>query len=295
MTERTCGLLDDLSGLHPGDHICWSYGSDEEHRRTLTAYMLEGLKRQERLVIFTHHYSPQKISGYLESAGVEVESLVASRQLVFLSAPDVYAPAGTFEPGPMLEQFELAVENALADGYPSLRAASETEWLLPAFSDPETLLQFEFEAERLVSRLKLTGLCGFDRRRCDPALLLRLEAIHPARSMTSFGQQSTFGISASPSGDIAVDGEIDLLGRDAWDTVLGIVSQDVSSLTLDMARVDFIDAAALRSLAGVAARLASEGGSVTLHSLHGSARRCLELLDLSRMPGLQLAGTESRN
>lgn len=41
---RRVGVLDGASDLQAGDHVCWTYASDAEHRQVLTIYFSEGLR-----------------------------------------------------------------------------------------------------------------------------------------------------------------------------------------------------------------------------------------------------------
>src|ERR671937_1415336 len=131
---RTC--VTDGRELQAGDHICWTYGSDEEHRKVLTRFLKEGLERNERVFYLARRFTVSNVMGYLRDAGVAAEEVLRSGQLVFLDAEAAYLGEDGFQPKRMGDAFRQAATQAVVDGYRGLRAASETEWLVPEFVSP---------------------------------------------------------------------------------------------------------------------------------------------------------------
>src|SRR2546422_9091313 len=72
--------------LQHGDHICWIYGSDEEHREVLTHFLKEGLEGNERVLYLTRHFTDERVIEYLREAGVAADEYLCSRLAVFLQA-----------------------------------------------------------------------------------------------------------------------------------------------------------------------------------------------------------------
>src|SRR5438270_8072538 len=143
--------------LQHGDHICWIYGSDEEHQEVLTRFLKEGLERNERVLYLTRHFTDKKVMEYLRAADVPAEDVLRSGQLVFLKAETAYLGEGGFRPERMEQAFRQAAAQAVADGYRGLRAASETEWLIPAFVSPASFVEYEFWVDRVVASLPQIG------------------------------------------------------------------------------------------------------------------------------------------
>src|SRR2546429_9622463 len=65
--------------LRHGDHICWIYGSDEEHREVLTHFLKEGLEGNERVLYLTRHFTDETVMEYLREAGGASEGGVPPR------------------------------------------------------------------------------------------------------------------------------------------------------------------------------------------------------------------------
>lgn len=133
--------LRDGCGLQAGDHICWVYESDEEHRDVLTRFLKEGLARHERVLYLARRFTASKVMGYLQDAGVAAEEYLRSGQLVFLDAEAAYLGEDGFQPERMGDAFRQAATQAVVDGYRGLRAASETEWLIPEFVSPAAFVE----------------------------------------------------------------------------------------------------------------------------------------------------------
>src|ERR671924_1996297 len=77
-------IRDYLSGgsgpqpIQQGTHICWTYGSDQEHREVLTNFLKGGLERNERVLFLTRRSHDETALAYLRDAGVEVEEYLRS-------------------------------------------------------------------------------------------------------------------------------------------------------------------------------------------------------------------------
>src|SRR5207245_7450946 len=71
----------------------------------------------------------------------------SSDLLVFLNAETAYLGEEGFQPERMEQAFRQAATQAVADGYRGLRAASETEWLMPAFVSPASFVEYELWVE----------------------------------------------------------------------------------------------------------------------------------------------------
>src|SRR2546425_12758837 len=92
--------------LQHGDHICWIYGSDEEHREVLTHFLKEGLEGNERVLYLTRHFTDETVMEYLREAGVAAEDVLPPGELVFLNAATGY-PRGEGLPAGSIEQAVL--------------------------------------------------------------------------------------------------------------------------------------------------------------------------------------------
>jgi anti-anti-sigma factor len=268
--------LRDGRGLQAGDHICWTYGSDEEHREVLTRFLTDGLQRNERVLYLARRFTANKVMGYLREAGVAAEEFLRSGQLMFLDAEAAYLGEGGFQPERMGDAFREAATQAVVDGYRGLRAASETEWLIPEFVSPARFVEYELWVDHIVASLPQIGLCGYDARHSSPEWLQALQAVHPHRITGRSIPQSPFTITSADRGEIVVRGDVDWTCREAFQLALvaaaACAPQDV---VLDLEDLRFIDLSGLRALPGLARALRAEGRTLTLSSLSSVVRRVM--------------------
>lgn len=266
----------DGCGLQAGDHICWVYGSDEEHRDVLTRYLKDGLERNERVLYLARRFTATKVMGYLREAGIVVEEFLSSGQLVFLDAEAAYLDEGGFQPERMGDAFRQAATQAVVDGYRGLRAASETEWLIPLFVDPARFVAYELWVDQIVASLPQIGLCGYDARYSRPEWLQALQAVHSHRITGRSIAASPFTIASADQGEIVVRGEVDWRCREAFQLALMAAATCApAEVVLDLDSLRFIDLSGLRTLPALARSLRTEGRTLTLRSLSSVARRVM--------------------
>jgi anti-anti-sigma factor len=214
--------------------------------------------------------------GYLREEGIAVEEVLGSGQLVFLDAEAAYLDEDGFQPERMGNVFREAAIQALVDGYRGLRAASETEWLIPEFVSPASFVEYELWVDHIVAGLPQIGLCGYDARYSSPEWLQAIQAVHSHRITGRSVPQSPFTVASGDRGEIVVRGEVDWTCREAFQLALAAAAacapQDV---VLDLDGLQFVDLSGLRALPGLARALRAEGRTLTLRSLSSIARRVI--------------------
>jgi anti-anti-sigma factor len=284
------GVVDGC-GLQAGDHVCWVYGSDEEHRDVLTRFLKDGLERNERVLYLARRFTATTVMGYLQEAGIPAEDFLGSGQLVFLDAQAAYLGEDGFQPQRMGDAFRQAAAQAVADGYRGLRAASETEWLVPLFVNPARFVAYELWVDHIVASLPQIGLCGYDARYSRPEWLQALQAVHPHRITSRAVPQSPFTISSADQGEVVVRGEVDWRCREAFQLALTAAAACAPvKMVLDLDDLRFIDLSGLRALPGLARALRAEGRTLTLRSLSSVAKRVMHpSLGFELPPNLRLA------
>jgi len=165
--------------LVPGDHLCCLYETEEEHRAVLTPYMRQGLERGEKVLYIADAHIAEGVLAYLRADGLEVEPYLARGQLSILTADDAYMRQGVFDPDGMIALLRTETARALAEGYSALRASGETTWALRGLPGSGRLIEYEAKLNTFFPGSQCLGLCQYDRRRVDPAVLLEVLATHP--------------------------------------------------------------------------------------------------------------------
>ncbi|TEU15261.1 MAG: GAF domain-containing protein [Anaerolineales bacterium] len=168
-----------IADLKPGEHLCCIYETEEEHRVVVTPFLRRGLERGEKVLYIVDARPTEAILGYLQDGGLDVEPYLASGQLAILTRDDTYMREGIFDPERMVALLRAETEQTLDEGYPALRVTGEMTWALRGLPGSEWLIEYEARLNEFFPGSKCVGLCQYDRRRFDPAVLLGMLHIHP--------------------------------------------------------------------------------------------------------------------
>ena len=168
-----------IPNLAPGDHLCCLYETEEEHRAVLTPFLRRGLERGEKVLYFVDARTAEAVLTYLREDGLEVEPYLARGQLCILTRDDAYMRQGVFDPDGMIALVRSETARALAEGYTALRTSGEMTWALRGLPGSGRLIEYEAKLNNFFPGSQCLGLCQYDCRRFDPAVLLEVLATHP--------------------------------------------------------------------------------------------------------------------
>ncbi len=168
-----------VNDLHPGDHLCIIYQSEDEHREVLTEYLRQGLRSNQRVLYIVDAHTARQVSDYLRDAGLDPQAAEQRGQLVLLTRDDAYTKGGAFDPEAMVALLQQETERAVADGYAALRVTGEMSWALRGLPGSERLIEYENLLNQFFPGSSALGLCQYDRRRFSPAMLLDVLRTHP--------------------------------------------------------------------------------------------------------------------
>jgi signal transduction histidine kinase len=174
--------LQAIANLQPGDHLCCIYQSEDEHRAVLAPFLRQGLERGEKVIYIADTNTAQTILGYLhQNSGsvLDVEACLDHGQLLILTHQDAYTRGGVFDPLTMITLLRKEMEQALAEGYPALRATGEMTWALRDVPGSERLIEYETRLNRFLPGSQCATICQYDRRRFPAKLLLDVLRTHP--------------------------------------------------------------------------------------------------------------------
>jgi hypothetical protein len=143
-------------------HHCLIYnGPPSRHLPALSAAIQEKLDQNYRCLYLN---SPQMVAGmrsYLAANGVDVLAATAKGSLV-LSAEQNHLYDGRFDIAGMLHDLELAIEQALDDGYTGLWATGDMTWELGPEKDFTKLLEYEWQLEEFIQKHpEFGGVCQY--------------------------------------------------------------------------------------------------------------------------------------
>ena len=172
-------VLPAIARMQPGDHYCGIYRTDEDHRAIIADFVRDGVARHEKMFYLVNLQTVDQLRATLVAAGIAVDQLIESGQLLILTAREAYLRDGQFEPDTMIERLGEETETALAEGYTALRATGEMTWALAGEPGSERLVEYEARLNHFFPSSKCYGVCQYDRRRFDAEMLLDILFTHP--------------------------------------------------------------------------------------------------------------------
>lgn len=192
-----------ISNLEPGDHLCHLYSTEEEHRTVLIPFILNGLERREKVLCITDAHGQEAVCGCLRDSGLDVEPYIDRGQLSILTSDESYLLEGIFDPDRMITLLRSETERIQRQGYSALRVIGEMIWTLRETPGSDRLIEYEARLNDFFPGSTCLGICQYDRRRFDPALLLDILTTHP---LAVIGTEIVENFYYVPSGDVGNSG-----------------------------------------------------------------------------------------
>jgi hypothetical protein len=273
-----------------GDHLCLVSGDLAERRAVLSAFVGEGLERDERvLYIFADPRSAAGVFGFLERD--QWRQHLVSGQLSVASVDDVYLSGDRFQPDRLLRLLRQEIAAAVDAGWRGLRVTTEMNRALRHAPGMDRLVGYEKSLHSQLADLPAMVVCQYDRSHLRKTGLDRL---HPGR-LGLDPLYSQGGLRIFPSFDppgLRVRGAVDASTMDVFVAALrhlGERADEAGDSHLDLGGLHFIDLDGLRHLAWAASRL-PPGRRLVLHRLSAHHRDLISLLNWEDVPGLHLDG-----
>lgn len=274
-----------------GDHLCLPFSSDEEQREVLTAYIVDGLSRGERVIYYADQTAPDVIGSWLADSGVDTGRMVDEGRLEIRSIGSNYLFGGRFEPDIVITTLWVEVRQARDAGYPGLRISGEMTSELRPVADEKQLREYENRLSWVFDSRELAAICQYDERLFEKSALNGLIACHPRvvqidplhddrrlRIIPTYG----------PRG-LRIAGAVDVLTVGAFTTTLQMAARwPQSDIQLDLGDLEFIDVAGVRAIVRAAGRLEPER-TLTVKRLAPGLRKVFSVVGWDRAPGLRFA------
>ena len=292
--SRRAGQVREPGDFHPGDHICWTYASDNEHRRVLTAFVAQGLQAGERVAYFAPRGQDVRLLEYLRACGVNPDPLVVEGVLVLGRAEDAYSASGSFDAGASLAGFRAMAQQAVADRYTGLRVAGENAWILTDPSYRALWPAYEVRVDRTIASLPLIGMCSFDLRECGDEIAQLMDAVHPLR-LGAPAAESKFHLHSDHDSGVVVQGELDLATSDTVASLLQALAEEDVVSRIDLSGLEFADVQGMRAIAGAARAMAETAGTLRIEDAPKSFSRAWQLLRLDQALPVELTSSGQRS
>lgn len=242
--------LSEDGGVSPGDHACWSFGSQDEFRASVVAYLAEGVARNERVLFVGDR--PDEGALLDDLAGLDgAADLVARKQLLLKPAHELYATSSAFDIHRQVDVCREMTETALGEGFSGFRCVADVTTMVLDPRRREEFLAYELAVDRFIAGAPMTAVCAVDERAAGLAAS-EVVCVHRSHQLASSSLEPGFRL--VPDGDrFVLEGEIDISNharfRRALSAAAAIAGDEV---VLDLHGLRFIDISGADELAGMA-------------------------------------------
>jgi len=159
-----------------GTHMCLIYDDDNERRKLIAKYLDAGLREGEKVSYFADTMPVAEVREWLTGMGVKIPQ---GGQLTVASAEKTYCPNNKFVPDEMMDGLRALYQGSLDEGYAGTRASGEMSWALRGIPGSERLIEYENLLNVVFETHPIIGLCQYDARRFDGAIIFDVLKVHP--------------------------------------------------------------------------------------------------------------------
>jgi anti-anti-sigma regulatory factor len=200
------------------------------------------------------------------------------------SVAGAHLVAGCVDVAAQVTVYAADTQAALVDGFTGLRVATDVTTLARTRMQLDALARYEHRADRLMTTVPFSALCGFRRSELGDDAVAELACLHAAGG----ADHAPFRVHATRGADLAVSGELDLTTVDLFATTLERVGlhDAPAEVVVDATGLAFADHRNLLVLEQLAHRY---GRSVVLRTGRRWPERLVEALGLRRVRAERVA------
>ena len=164
-------------GLH--DHLCLIYKTQEEQFSAVIPFIKIGLERNEKCLYVVDDNTAGMVINGMKAAGIEADTALESGRLAVVNKQDSYLMQGYFDPDWMISFLKRATDEAIAEGFSSLRVTGEMTWVLGGNPGSEHLMEYEAKLNYFFPGNKALAICQYNSNRFSPEIIKNVIATHP--------------------------------------------------------------------------------------------------------------------
>ncbi len=157
-------------------HLCLIYDDEAQRRKIVSEYLAAGMKQGEIVRYFADTTSLEDVRAWLVEKGIALQE---GGSFGILTAESAYCPSGHFVPQEVLDNMVARYAMAREAGYSGSRVAGEMTWALRGIPGSDRLLEYEMGINLVHDTFPHVGMCQYDARLFDGALLFKVLQIHP--------------------------------------------------------------------------------------------------------------------
>ena len=287
------GAGDQITDLTVNDHACLTFGEPEELFDLTAAFVRDGLAGGLK-VMWLSDAGPDRASVELTRRGIAVEPALTSGQMSATEYEGRLLSGQAFSASQALGWLGGQMAACRDEGFPGLRLAMDMSWALRPVTGVEELPDFEAGIAAAVADMAVSVLCQYDRERFDPVTLASVTAFHTKSVATAtYHADAVLRICRqyAPPG-IRLAGEIDRRHEEPLALALAEAIRFEGDITVNMARLVFIDASCARMILDAARGVA--GPRAVVLQCHPQIAARFVLLGAAGIPGVSVVSVDDR-
>ena len=166
------------SDVRHSTHICLPFETNEEKHDATVIFFHEGLSRGARCIFTGTKDDFDTLGRGLEELGICTRRASARGALQYRSVEEIYFPEGHFDPPRSLDITDGLIDDAIVDGFTSLRLTAELT-RIPVDEEWQKIVWYEAMVNERFARRPIAGLCRYPRHLIPADRVRDLLRTHP--------------------------------------------------------------------------------------------------------------------
>jgi anti-anti-sigma regulatory factor len=278
-----------LAGLEPGDHVCWTFDSEQSRLDATAGFVRSGIRAEHKIVYYTAALAPADVIADLSERGIDAAGMARIGQLEIATAEETYLAGGRFDLATCMAGWADTVARAQAEGFAALRVVGDMAWASDGVLGTEELARYEATVSAIYAEGYAMAVCQYDKRKFSADQLRLVASAHPGTLNADARDQAAPLLRIRFAGPAALRliGDCDLSNRTAVQAALAALSAEAArhqrGAVLDLSDLHFADSTTAGALLECATQTPT---GVTITGCRPGLAELLDLFGGSRVRNL---------
>jgi HD-GYP domain-containing protein (c-di-GMP phosphodiesterase class II) len=164
-----------------GDHMVLLYDEKdaESNAEIIAYYIISRIRKNERCFYVSGDVDNELILKTLRLS-IDLEEVIAKRQLTILDKNDAYAKDGKFNPQKMIKLLKTLAINAIQDGYNAFAITGEISWVLDYEDGFARIMDYEYMLnEEIFGSYPVSAICRYNIDKFSSSMIKNIIEVHP--------------------------------------------------------------------------------------------------------------------